>query len=228
MAVSISPGLSEHAAATMSGAMSSPRVSGCGGVKRAPTSEPPSLIRSSRTSRPSPRTRAARRPARPWLLPARARTKAVPTLGCPANGISARGVKIRTCAVCAAILRRQHESRLGEIELAGDGLHLRGRQAAAVEARRRADCRRISFGEDVDGDKFKLHGSPGVVLGASRIEPPSCCRRRPRRRRVRRPSAYRHRMTERRRPPHRRVLRPAAGRATAPSALHNRVVGSPI
>ena len=36
--------------------------------------------------------------------PARASTKAVPTLGWPANGISALGVKMRTSAVCAGSL----------------------------------------------------------------------------------------------------------------------------
>src|ERR1700692_2965737 len=38
---------------------------------------------------------------RPWHSPKRARTNAVPTLGWPANGISARGVKMRTRAVCS-------------------------------------------------------------------------------------------------------------------------------
>jgi hypothetical protein len=36
----------------------------------------------------------------PWELPSVANTKAVPILGCPAKGNSARGLKIRTSAVC--------------------------------------------------------------------------------------------------------------------------------
>src|ERR1700682_661477 len=77
-------------------------TSGCGAASRAPTIVEPCFSNVMRT-RPAISSHASVSPAigRPWPLPTRANTNAVPTLGWPANGISARGVKMRTCAVCS-------------------------------------------------------------------------------------------------------------------------------
>jgi hypothetical protein len=56
-----------------------------------------------------------------------------------------------------AIARRQHESRLREIELGGDGLHLRGRHAAGVEDDGQRIATEGSLGENIDGYEFDMH-----------------------------------------------------------------------
>src|SRR6185312_13905205 len=94
-----------QASATTSGGTLSPMVSCCGAARRAPMTAEPCLSSSMRT-RPaiSSNTIVSPPSGRPWHWASCARTKAVPILGWPANGISARGVKMRTCAVCAAAL----------------------------------------------------------------------------------------------------------------------------
>ena len=52
--------------------------------------------------------------------------------------------------VGAGLLRRQHERRLGEVHLLGDGLHRVGRQAAAVEEDRELVTGEQAVGEDVE------------------------------------------------------------------------------
>ena len=77
-------------------------LSGTGAARRVAVTMPFSRVRYMAT-RPAVSSNTSRSPVtgRPWQCPARASTKAVPTLGWPANGISALGVKMRTRAVCA-------------------------------------------------------------------------------------------------------------------------------
>src|ERR1700734_3868854 len=98
----MSAAASAQASATMSHDSVSPMTSGCGAASRAPTIAGPCFNSVMRT-RPAISSNTSVSPAidRPWHWPSRARTKAVPTLGWPANGISARGVKMRTWAVCS-------------------------------------------------------------------------------------------------------------------------------
>ena len=58
---------------------------------------------------------------------------AVPTVGWPANGSSAAGVKMRKARAMRRIARRQHEHGLGMVELARDRLHRGGVEALRVE-----------------------------------------------------------------------------------------------
>ena len=111
----------------------------CGAVSSAPTT--PAAARSGfrpARGRLSPQTTAA--PAA--LAACVASTKAVPTLGWPANGISGADREDANLRVMRGVLRRQHEGRLGIIELGRNGLHLRGRQSAGIRASPPADCRR--------------------------------------------------------------------------------------
>jgi hypothetical protein len=54
-------------------------------------------------------------------------------------------------------LRRQHEGSLGEIELAGDGLHLRTAQRSRVGHHRERIAAEFAVGEDIDGDEGDWH-----------------------------------------------------------------------
>ena len=55
------------------------------------------------------------------------------------------------------VLGRQHEGRLGEVELGGDGLHLPGREAACVGDDGQRIAAELAVGEDVDGDEVEFH-----------------------------------------------------------------------
>ena len=56
------------------------------------------------------------------------------------------------------VLRRQHEGGLGEIELAGDRLHLRRGQSAPVEHHGKRIAAERPVGEHVDGHEIQSHG----------------------------------------------------------------------
>ena len=55
------------------------------------------------------------------------------------------------------VLRRQHEGRLGEVELGGDGLHLLGRQALGVRHDGQGIAAELPVGENVDGLEVAFH-----------------------------------------------------------------------
>ena len=57
------------------------------------------------------------------------------------------------------VLRRQHEGRLGEVELGGDRLHLLGREAFGVENDGQRIAAELPVGENVDGLERTFHGS---------------------------------------------------------------------
>jgi hypothetical protein len=73
------------------------RFSGCGAVSSAPITRP-SAERISTGTKPAFSSNLSRAGAFAACI---ASTKAVPTLGWPANGISERTVKMRTCASLA-------------------------------------------------------------------------------------------------------------------------------
>ena len=83
----------------------------------------------------------------------------MPTLGWPANGISALGVKMRTSAVCAGSLggsTKVVSARLNSAAIACI--------CAVVEALRIGDdgqrvAAELAVGEDVDGGEFEFHGA---------------------------------------------------------------------
>ena len=81
----------------------------------------------------------------------------MPTVGCPANGISLAGVKMRTRAVCARLLRLQHEHGLGQVELARDRLHARAVQPVGVEHDGQRIAGEARVGEDVEDVELQLH-----------------------------------------------------------------------
>ena len=90
-----------HRATTAAGTRWS-RVSGWGAVRVAPiTRASASRIRSTGTRPAASSKRRVGPSVRPLRSASRARVKAVPTFGCPANGISFCRVKIRTRAVWA-------------------------------------------------------------------------------------------------------------------------------
>ena len=95
------PRASEQAAAMVSASIASPRLSGWGGTRRAPTTAAASVTRLNRTSPAFSSKIIVSVSARPCVAFSLASTKAVPIFGWPANGNSARGVKMRTCAVWA-------------------------------------------------------------------------------------------------------------------------------
>ncbi len=90
-----------HAAATAAGTCRS-SVSGCGAVSVAPITRASASRTRSTGTRPAPSSKSRVGPS-VWPLrsASRASVKAVPTFGCPANGISFCRVKIRTRAVWA-------------------------------------------------------------------------------------------------------------------------------
>jgi len=57
------------------------------------------------------------------------------------------------------ILRRQHEGRLGEVELGGDRLHLLGRKAPCVGKHGQRVAAEFPVGENIDGLERDFHGS---------------------------------------------------------------------
>ena len=81
----------------------------------------------------------------------------MPTFGWPANGISARGVKIRTRAVFAGSSGGNTKRCLGEIELVRDGLHLSVRKTARIGNDRHRVAAELPISEDVDCLKCYLH-----------------------------------------------------------------------
>ena len=83
------------------------------------------------------------------MTPARASANVLPIVGWPAIGSSSPGVKIRMRTSVSALLRRQHERRLGKIHLLGDRLHRLGGQAAAVEEDGELVAAEEVVGEDV-------------------------------------------------------------------------------
>ena len=129
------------------------RFSGCGAVSSAPTTRPCSIRISTGTS-PAFSSNFSRAGGFAACV---ASTKAVPTLGWPANGISERTVKMRTCASLPHQLRRQHKGGLGIIELGGDGLHLRGRQPSGIQHDGQRIAAEGAVGKNVDGDIAPLH-----------------------------------------------------------------------
>ena len=64
--------------------------------------------------------------------------------------------------VVGAIGRRQHEGRLGIVELGGDRLHLRRRQPAGIEHDGERIAAEGAVGEDVDGDVTPLHATSPI------------------------------------------------------------------
>ena len=85
--------------------------------------------------------------SRPW----RARTQAVPTLGWPANGISAVRWKIADAGIVGRIVGGQHEGGLAVVHLRRQGLHLRVGHPARVGEDRERIAAEGAVGEDVDG-----------------------------------------------------------------------------
>ncbi len=66
------------------------------------------------------------------------------------------------------ILRRQHEHRLRQIELARDRLHRRGVEAIALQHDGKRIAGKAPVGEDVEGDKAAFHDRTGLNLQAKR------------------------------------------------------------
>ena len=56
-----------------------------------------------------------------------------------------------------AIFRRQHESRLGIIELAGNRLHLRGREPLGIKHHSKRIAAKRAVGEHVHSNVTTLH-----------------------------------------------------------------------
>ena len=97
---------------------------------------------------PSRRRRLPRRTPGPFLPRGRACRRrgrgraphAVPRVGCPANGSSRSGVKMRSARLAVPLL--EDERRLREVHFPGDGLH-RGRvEVGAIAHHRELVCRR--------------------------------------------------------------------------------------
>jgi hypothetical protein len=59
--------------------------------------------------------------------------------------------------IVGGLARRQHEGRLHVIELAGNGLHLRGRKPARIEHHRKRIAAEGAVSENVHGDIAPLH-----------------------------------------------------------------------
>ncbi len=55
------------------------------------------------------------------------------------------------------VLRRQHESGFGEVELGGDRLHLPRRQAQGIDDHGERIAAELPVGEHVDGDECQSH-----------------------------------------------------------------------
>ena len=72
----------------------------------------------------------------------------------------ARGENPHLRRICR-VLRRQDKSRLGEIELGRNNLHLRARKPARIKHDGERIAAEFGCGEDVDGDEVDLH--PGCL-----------------------------------------------------------------
>jgi hypothetical protein len=55
------------------------------------------------------------------------------------------------------VFRRQDEGRLRQVELVGDGLHLRGAQPGGIRNNGQRVAAEAPFGKDIDGDEFDPH-----------------------------------------------------------------------
>ena len=117
-------------------------------------------------SRPTRRARARRarcpRPVSSSTTPrwsGAPRTHAVPRTGCPANGSSVRGVKIRT-RTRPALFRRKHERRLREPDLERERLHGLDVELARIGENGELIPLERPVGEHVDDDVAKAgHGN---------------------------------------------------------------------
>ncbi|MCY1550515.1 hypothetical protein D9M68_867770 [compost metagenome] len=94
---------SPSARAAASARATAPRVSGSGASSSAPSTPCAPVFSAMRTRPASSSNTNVSGTARPPAAHSRASTTAVPTFGCPANGTSRHGVKMRTWAVCAAL-----------------------------------------------------------------------------------------------------------------------------
>ncbi len=99
VAVTMSPSANPAQAARSPGAGASARLKACGAATRQPVNFP--SLRSTETS--TKPASSSNRSIPPRSRPRPARTQAAPTFGCPANGTSACGVKMRTRAVLAGL-----------------------------------------------------------------------------------------------------------------------------
>ena len=75
--------------------------------------------------------------------------------------LGARRKNPDTSGVCK-IGRRQHESRLGKIELVGDGLHLSVGKTACIGNDRHRVAAELPIGEDIDRLKWHFHKRPWI------------------------------------------------------------------
>ena len=63
------------------------------------------------------------------------------------------------------VLRRQHEGRLGEVELGGDRLHLLGGQASGVGHDGQGIAAEPAVREHVHGDEIEFHDFKSATAG---------------------------------------------------------------
>ena len=110
-------------------------------------------------TRPAFSSKTTRSPATSChkLLPARASTKAVPTLGWPANGISSCGVKIRTSAVCAACFGGSTKVVSARLNSAAMACICAGRQPFRVQHDRKRIAAELIVREHIDGFELRRH-----------------------------------------------------------------------
>ena len=90
--------------------------------------------------------------------PREASTQAVPMVGCPAKATSRAGVKILT-RHAIRLGGRQDEGGLGEVQLAGDGLHLAVAQPHPVEKHGQRVAAERPLREDADLESIARSGT---------------------------------------------------------------------
>ena len=94
----------------------------------------------------------------PVAAPAHARQhEGGPDIGMAGEGQLGLGREDADMGGVRRVLRRQHEGRLGEVELGGDGLHLLRRQALGVGHDGQGIAAEFPVGENVDGLEGAFH-----------------------------------------------------------------------
>jgi hypothetical protein len=166
----MSPGVSEHAAAMVLASISSPSESAWGAARRAPDTRPVAQQRDGNEAGllleqhgvavggPCRAGRAGDRRQHEG----RAHVRMTGERQFRARREDAHPRRV------GLILRRQHERGFRQIELRGDRLHLRRRDAARIRHHGERIAAEATLREDIDGEETDFHGmSPSPHPGAS-------------------------------------------------------------
>ena len=155
----MSPGLSQQASATISVAISSPMLSGTGAARRVATTRPLARQLHAHQAGLLLEGQPVARHGAAVTLPGARQHEGGADIGMAGERQLGLGREDAHLGRVRGLLGRQHEGRLGEVELGRDRLHLRGLEALRIGDDGQRVAAESAVGEDVDGGEFDFHGA---------------------------------------------------------------------